>query len=226
MAGLKDFADAIAGAGSKVVAPQSSEAAGIKAKKDNVKEYMDAVSGGGSGPAAPTPNVTAPMDKINKGSAARFGSRPGEKRLDVSEMTKPLTKYHGGTPYVPKTGPAILEKGEAVIKKEDNPMHNPAAMYDTVMPGMKKAPKEIDHMRVRKAKGGHVVEHHHTSPGDHKMEEHVMTNMAALHDHLEKHMGTPNQGEESVAAGAPGAAAGAAPTPAAAGVPGAAPDGV
>jgi hypothetical protein len=220
MANLKSMADSVASMGSRAVQAPTSEATGVKAKAANVKEYMDAVSGTTAAESAPSPNVTAPMDKINKGSAAKFGSRPGEKRLDVSEMTKPLIKYHTGTPYVPKTGPAILKKGEAVIAAEHNPM-NPENLYDKVPGMMPKPKKEMSHMMIRKAKGGHVVEHHFTHPADHKMEEHVMTNMAALHNHLEKHMGTPNQGEESVAAGAPGAASADAPTPQVAGVPGA-----
>lgn len=220
MADLKSLADTVANAGSKAVTGPSSEMQGIAEKKANVKQYMDAVSGTTAATSAPTPNVNAPVDKMNKGSATKFGARPGEKRLDVSEMTKPLTQYHKGTAYVPKTGPAILKKGEAVIAAEHNPM-NPENLYDKV-PGMAPKPKkELSHMNIRKAKGGHVVEHHFTHPADHKMQEHVMTNMADLHNHLEQHMGTPNQGEESVAAGAPGAASADAPTPAVAGVPGA-----
>lgn len=220
MADLKDMAGAVASMGSKAVQAPSGEAEAIRQKTANVKEYMDAVSGTTAATSSPTPNVNAPMDKINKGSGAKFGSRPGEKRLDVSEMTKPLAQYHKGTPYVPKTGPAILKKGEAVIKAEDNPM-NPENLYDKV-PGMAPKPKkELSHMNIRKAKGGHVVEHHFTHPADHKMQEHVMTNMADLHKHLDEHMGTPDQGAASVAAGAPGAASADAPTPAVAGVPGA-----
>lgn len=71
---------------------------------------------------APAP-VKSPADKINAG--AKYGDKPGEKRLDTSDWTKPLkgqaSVYHEGVKVVPKTGPAILEKGEKVIKKEDNP---------------------------------------------------------------------------------------------------------
>jgi hypothetical protein len=33
-------------------------------------------------------------------------------------------RYKKGTPFVPKTGPAIVDKGEAVIPKKANPFAN------------------------------------------------------------------------------------------------------
>lgn len=172
--------------GSKMVAPDDDSARGIKATQDNVKEYMDATGGAPVAPKAPTPATN--YDKINK--KAKFGDRPGEKRPGPDG----LPVYHKGTTHVAKTGPAIVEKGEAIIPKEENPM---SGMYDKVagMPAAKPK-KELDHMTLRKAKtGGHIIEHHHTEPGAHKMEEHLAPNMSALHDHIEKQYGSPNVGE-------------------------------
>ena len=54
----------------------------------------------------------AKMDLVNKGKKAGYGSRPGEKRIDTTEMLKPLKK---GTAKVKKTGPRVVHKGEAVL---------------------------------------------------------------------------------------------------------------
>lgn len=173
--------------GSKMVAPDDDSARGIKAVGDNVKQYMDATSGAPVAPKAPT--ASNDYDKINK--KAKFGNRPGEKRPGPDGM--PV--YHKGTTSVAKTGPAIVKKGEAIIPAEHNPM-NPENMFDKVagMPAKKPA-KVIDHLKVRKAaSGGHIIEHHHTEPGAHKMEEHLAPTMKALHDHIDSHYGSPTVG--------------------------------
>lgn len=51
------------------------------------------------------------------GKPAHFESRQPEATSDNSQPAIP--KYKKGTDYVPKTGPAILHKGEAVLNKED-----------------------------------------------------------------------------------------------------------
>ena len=57
--------------------------------------------------------------------------------------------------------------------------------------------KEIKAMHIRKASdGSHVIEHHHVH-FSHPMEEHTAKNMDELHDHLEQHWGTPNDGENA-----------------------------
>jgi hypothetical protein len=64
-------------------------------------------------------------------------------------------------------------------------------------PEQKAIKRLIDHLRIKRAKGGHIIEHHHSSP--HPMEEHVVPDMDALHDHLEEHYATPdekNEGED------------------------------
>ncbi len=186
--GILDAAASMASKlGSKVVAAPSGEAEAIRQKSANVKEYMDATSGAPVAPKAPP--ASQDYDKINKN--AKFGNRPGEKRPGPDGMPT----YHKGVASVPKTGPAVLKKGEAVIPAEHNPM-NPENMFDKVagMPAKKPA-KVIDHLKVRKAaSGGHIIEHHHTEPGAHKMEEHLAPTMKALHDHIDSHYGSPNVG--------------------------------
>lgn len=193
---LNSLADAAVNAGKKMVAPDDDSASGLSAKRANIDEYTRATR-----PAKPASDPvvfapTSPMDKINP--RAKFGDRPGEKRLPV---------YHKGTPAVPKTGPAILEKGEAVIPAKDNPM-NP---YDKITEGAKKPKKVLHEIRTRKAKsGGYIHEHHHTEPMHHKMEEHTTPDKDAMAAHMMEHMGSdaaPEQQES--AAGAQDAAIGA-----------------
>lgn len=206
MGGIKDIAASVA---TKVTAPVQAQdsAAGIKATADNVKQYMDATSGASPTPKAPV--VNSPADRIHPKS--KFGDQPNEKRIDVSTMTKPLASYKDGTPHVPKTGTYKLHEGEAVIPKEKNPV---AGMFDMVNAPKAKAKKVIDHIKIRKMKtGGHVVEHHHTHPGDHPMEEHGAATMDKLHAHIDAAMGTPNEGEDASNSPATPAAPGAMPTP-------------
>lgn len=163
-------------------APQSGEAQAIGEKQKNIKSYMDATSDAPAPVAPPAQNV----DKVNKN--AKFGDKKGEKRISVDDMLKPLGSYKKGTPHVPETGVYKLHEGEAVIPAEKNP-------YATV-PGRKprKAKKVVKHITTRKAKGGYIAENHHTEPGEHPMEEHVLPDMASLQGHMEDHMGSPEAG--------------------------------
>lgn len=203
MGGLKDILDSVA---RKVTAPVQAQdsAKGIKATGDNIKEYMDATSGASPTPKAPT--VNDPSDRIHPKS--KFGDQPGEKRIDVSTMTKPLASYKNGTPRVPKTGTYKLHEGEAVIPAKDNPVA--AGMFDMVNAPKTKAKKAIDHIKIRKMKtGGHIIEHHHTHPGDHPMEEHGAATMDKLHDHIDAAMGEVGDTPAAAAPVAPVATPGA-----------------
>jgi len=97
----------------------------IRARMDETKTAADAATRPAPKPVPPDTSA----DRINP--AAKYGDKPGEKRIDVSDMTKPLPSYKHGTDYVPKTGPAILHEGEKVTSAEDNvaekkPKHNPS----------------------------------------------------------------------------------------------------
>ena len=175
------------------VAPTSGEAAGIKAKKDNVDQYMKAV-GQQTPEAPPAPSVSSNADKLHPTS--KFGDRPGEKRLDIEHMS-----FKDGTTHVPKTGMALVHKGEAVVPAGENPMNK--SWGDAVKTG-KKPKKELSHMVVIPHKNGsHTVVHHHMAPEHHGPETHGISNMDDLHAHMEDHAGTPNSGEAEADAGTP-----------------------
>lgn len=90
-----------------------------------------------SGDAPPKKTPVSPVDIINP--KGRFGDKSGEKRIDTSDWTKnlgDLPKYHKGVDSVPKTGPAVLKKGEKVVKAEDNP-DNPDNAVDEAIDGDK-----------------------------------------------------------------------------------------
>lgn len=166
--------------------------------------------------AKPVAQQPSPADRVKPG--AKYGDKPGEERIDVKDMTKPLAgqmpSYKDGTDYVPKTGPAMLHKGEAVVPKKDN------MVTDKITGGV--PAKVVSHMVHRKHKADHhTVENHHTRPEHHPHEIHHFHGASALdqvHDHLEEHAGTPNPGEAEADAGqsgVPPAAVPGAPAPAA-----------
>ena len=117
--------------------PDSDSAIGLAAKKQNMDEYKAATEGGsasGAGPAR-TPS-TSPKDKVNP--KARYGSGSGEHRIDTSGMTKTLGSLAKGTPHVPTTGNYKLHEGEAVIPKDQNPLHD---KMKAALSGKEESPK-------------------------------------------------------------------------------------
>lgn len=95
-----------------------SDAQGIAAVGRNIDEYKQAVqpSRTDSSSDSSVPK-SSPVDKVNSG---KYGSKPGEKRPGADGMPS----YKKGTKRVPKTGPAKLHKGEAVVpvkKVKKNP---------------------------------------------------------------------------------------------------------
>ena len=203
--------------GSKIAEAPTSEGQGIKATSDNIKEYQKAISGTPEPAAPPKGAEPANADKIHPHS--HFGDKPGEKRPGHDDMPS----YKHGVDSVPKTGPAMLHKGEKVTPAEDNPMNKDVA---SLMPGIAgtKPEKKISHLVHRKDEttGKHIVEHHHTHPLHQPTEHHHNLDMSQVHDHVEQ-MGEPNQGEAEAAAAAPAAAAGPAAAGPAAGAPPAVP---
>lgn len=125
-------------------------------------------------------------------------------------------KYHKGTDYVPKTGPAILKKGEAVLNNEDaNKYREVKSNMATKKPfdvsdelaGKKeeKPEKKIHHIKTRKAAGkGYIHTHVHTRPDAHPDEEHISSDQDEMADHMIQHMGEPNPGEAEADAGQSG----------------------
>jgi hypothetical protein len=90
-----------------------STVSGLAARGQAVKEYNDAV--------APAPVPAAPAakskpvksDLVNPNSKG-YGDRKGEKRIDTSDMTKPLGSFKKGG-KVKKTGVYKLHKKEVVV---------------------------------------------------------------------------------------------------------------
>jgi|SRR5579871_4931299 len=93
----------------------SSEAEGIKARQQNVNDYVNtygpAIAKPAPAPAKAAP-APAPVDKVNP--KAKYGDRPGEKRIDTSDMTKPLGSFKKGG-KIKKTGIYKLHKNERVL---------------------------------------------------------------------------------------------------------------
>jgi hypothetical protein len=110
-----------------------------------------------------------------------------------------LMGFKKGTPYVPKTGKAIVHKGEAVIPAEkNNPMGlAEAALAHPDMPEItpKKPAKQVKSVHVRKAHPGYIAENHHTEPQHHPMSEHALANMEELKKHLDSSIG-PDESEK------------------------------
>lgn len=156
---------------------------GIKAKQANLDAYRASTAPKVEPERKASP--TMDVDKFNP--RAKYGDKPGEKRINVSDMIKPLPSYKKGTKYVPKTGPAILHEGEAVIPKKDNKMKN---AYSKITEHDGKPPKKIKEIRTRaSASGGHIHEHHHHHPEHHPMEEHTTADDKAMTDHMTANAG-------------------------------------
>ena len=82
-----------------------------------------------------------------------------------------MPTYHRGTDFVKQTGPAMLERGEKVIPKEENmdSVKDVLGGHET-----KKPEKKVKHIVHRRTKnGGHIFEHHFTHPEHHEKEEHA-----------------------------------------------------
>jgi hypothetical protein len=164
-------------------------------------------------PEAPIdrPIPRMPVDKVGPGTGIGWSAG--------------VPAYKKGTNYVPSTGLAVLHKGEAVLKKEDADKYRAGTTmdHDGAMQGLggdTKPPKHITHVSVRKAHGGHIIEHHHNHP--HPMEEHTTHGTDGLVNHMMTHMTEPNPGEAEANAGQSGipGAAGAGPSPDATPIPG------
>ena len=153
-------------------------------------------------------NDTSWHDQQVKSANETFGAKtPPAKPKGAS----PTPKYHKGTDYVPKTGPAILKKGEAVLNTEDASKLREVKMSKEWSKDAKdglggkdeKPPKEISHIVHHKmVGGGHHFEHHHTHPA-HPVEHHFAKDDDGMVEHMLQHAGTPNPGEQEAEAGTP-----------------------
>lgn len=174
------------------------------------KEYQAKANQDKTGPTTPAPVTPAK-------TARRYGSDPGEQRIDVSDMLKKLPSqipsYEKGVKRVPKTGLAFIHKDEAVIPKEQN--MNAADAVSAIAGKSAKPKKEIKHILTRKSHDGKIIHTHvHHHPEHHPDEEHVSMNNADVANHFEAHNATPNEGEAPAEGAAQPAQMMASPSPA------------
>lgn len=132
------------------------------------------------------------------------------QKQDSKPAPKTPPKYHKGTDYVPKTGPAILKKGEAVLNEKDaekyrakkgNDMaeksHSGSSRASHVLGGKgkskpkgKSSKKHPHRLTISHGKsGGHKVVHSF-APDENGMtqpdEEHILPDKASLMQHIDE----------------------------------------
>lgn len=195
---IRDIPSNIVSAGRRLLGEPDTSSSSSPSAGDNeaANKYMEAASKHYQNPT-PAPVKAKPA--------------PAPKKPTASGP-KPLPVYHTGTDNVPKTGPAVLEKGEAVLEKHEaaeyrkqkNMSKDRAMSAATHALGGKesKPKKEIESMRIKRAaNGGHIITHHHTHPEHHPSEDHVTKGDDELAQHVMTHMGDPNDGEAEADAG-------------------------
>jgi hypothetical protein len=168
---------------------------------------------------------TSGHDQMVSNANASFANKAKATPVKAPSAATPgkIPKFHKGTDYVPKTGPAILKKGEAVLNNKDAAKHREAKMSKGTLASVSdelsgkaaKPKKEIKSMHIKKAaNGGHIIRHEHTHPEHHPDEEHTTKTDDQLASHVLQNMGTPNPGEADADAGQSGAPAAGTPAPA------------
>lgn len=131
-----------------------------------------------------------------------------DRNNQSSSKSKTLPKYHKGTDYVPKTGPAILKKGEAVLNEKDaekyrakkgNDMaeksHSGSSRASHVLGGKGKSKSKSSKKHPHKLtishgkSGGHKVIHSFL-PDESGVaqpdEEHILPDKASLMQHIDE----------------------------------------
>lgn len=103
----------------KSIPPGESEKKGLEAIQDNVNSYSHATAD--TKPSVAPEGAPAEQDKVSP--LSRYGSRPGEKRIDTRKMLKPLgssvPSYDEGTDRVPEDQLAMVHKDEAVLPPDE-----------------------------------------------------------------------------------------------------------
>jgi hypothetical protein len=148
-----------------------------------------------------------PTPTVSGGEPGWVGpyTKSDEPKKDISNATienpiapPEIRSFKHGTDYVPHDMFAYLHKGEKVVPKEENHMMDATEAMSKIAP--KKPKKEISDMHIKMSHNKkHIVTHKHHHPMHHEDETHVMNNMADLHAHMDKHLGTPNEGEAAPA---------------------------
>jgi hypothetical protein len=204
---ISKVASALGSAGKKLgVAADDSSAAGISAKNANIEEYKS-IQTPASEPKPVQARRPSSWEKVGQGE---YGSRKGEKRIDVTGMTKPLPSYKDGVDAVPEDGPAMLHKGEKIVPKKDNPDAPKAEKrVDSAMGGKKKtsklgakkgSKKTVHHVTVHKSATGGVVLQHEYEDGKTDTHYHPdwQSAVASMQPHFNDQAGgaTPDAGQQ------------------------------
>lgn len=131
-----------------------STARQYKDTADQLKGMRDPLS-----KAAPDKPAPASPSQFKVNPKAQYGTGPGEKRIDTSEMTKPLGSFKKGG-KVKKTGVYKLHEGETVVPKGRD------ALAGDAKPKVKGSGVEPSEMNIRKLDDGSFhVRHSHKSKG-------------------------------------------------------------
>lgn len=158
----KDYLGNLGAQGAALGKPLDSEAAAFKEKQQQINEAM-----GTAQPAQQAPAPSTQMRPLAPHQAqphAAYGSRPGEKRIDTTEMLKPLPSYDGGG-EVPEDQVAKVHEDEHVLTPEENAAYQqaeqevkgaPADFGGPIMPNPKgiKVQSDTDAPEVDKMTGG------------------------------------------------------------------------
>ncbi len=110
---IADRAQEIYEQGKALRAPEDNEASSFRNQQANVDAYKAATSPADGSSTTMRPYAPAAVDKIHP--TAAYGSRPGEKRIDTRDMTKPL----GSLPMYDEGGKVQTEDEKAMQAAEE-----------------------------------------------------------------------------------------------------------
>ncbi len=125
-------------AGLKALPVGESDIQGLKEAAQNVSTPAAAA------PATAPVHVPTAAEKNNP--LTRYGSRPEEKRIDVSDMVKSLPSYGEGG-YVPEDQVAVVHEGEKVLTPEEAEKYTESSNKFVAPPKEKGSQSEAQPMR-------------------------------------------------------------------------------
>ena|ERR1700722_19153348 len=131
----------------------------------------------------------------------------GVDQRNMSQGTWHPSFKDGGD--VKETGLAHVHKGEHVLSKDTMDHLKLATHALGNHEHSDKPKKEIKHMTITKAKGGHIIKHEHHNPEHHPDETHVTQGTDSLVNHVMDHMSDQNPGEAEADQGQSGIPGGA-----------------
>jgi hypothetical protein len=141
------------------------------------------------------------QDIMNDARSVKQGLNPAPAQtgpqLDAQGKAVAVPVYHEGIDRVPKTGLAIVKKDEAVLPQHEAEMYREYAAHGLAHGKHHEAKKHLKEMHIKELHTGGYLVHKHDGNGG--MTEHGANDLDEVHDHMEDHMGMPNEGEEAEA---------------------------